>query len=170
VNRHAALGTFNGGINVEGSRAAEWFRCTKPNKLFDRSGISSPLIENLNDFAGVSRPVNRGVRLPPCRTRHGLIMNERRKKRAEKILAGGRKRYVLVQGGLVWGLFVATGTAGWKALDNSGYSLTEIDWARFLFDWLIGIPIYFVAGCLFGLLMWEFFAGPREEAEKENQK
>jgi hypothetical protein len=97
-------------------------------------------------------------------------MNERRKKRAEKILAGGRKRYVLLQGGLGWGMFVATGTAMWEALDKSGYSLTRIDWAGFLFGWLIGVPIYFAGGCLFGLFMWEFMVSMREVAEKEKQK
>ena len=97
------------------------------------------------------------------------MMNERRKKRAEKILAGGRKRYVLLQGGLGWGLFVATGASVWKALDKSGYSLSKIDWTHFLFDWVVAIPLYFVAGCLWGLLMWEFFAGMREDVEKENQ-
>jgi len=97
-------------------------------------------------------------------------MNEKRKKRAEKILAGGRKRYVLMQGGLGWGLFVATGTSVWKAWDKSSYSLSKINWADFLLDWLIGAPIFFVGGCLFGLFMWEFIMVMREDAEKENQK
>jgi hypothetical protein len=42
-------------------------RRTKPNKRLDRSGISLPVIENLNQFAVASRPVNRSVRLAEYR-------------------------------------------------------------------------------------------------------
>ena len=97
-------------------------------------------------------------------------MDERRKERAEKFLAGGRWRYVVLHGGLGWGLFVATGMAVWKALEKSDYSLANIGWASFLFDWLAGIPIYFLAGCLWGLLMWEFFVAMHKGKEEENQK
>ncbi len=94
-------------------------------------------------------------------------MNEQKKRRAEKILADGWKRYVLLHGGLGWGLFVATVTAVGKAVDRSGYNLANIEWARFLLDWLTGIPIFFIAGCLWGLLMWSLMFGSKEAAEKQ---
>jgi hypothetical protein len=63
LNRHAALGALNDKIKVAGRWRAEWFRPTKPNKRFDRSGMSLAFIENLNASLNASRPVNRGVSL-----------------------------------------------------------------------------------------------------------
>jgi hypothetical protein len=48
LNRHAALAALNDKIHLEGSRVAEWLRRTKPNKRFDRSGMSLPFIVNSN--------------------------------------------------------------------------------------------------------------------------
>jgi hypothetical protein len=47
LNRHAALVALNDRIKVEGSGKAERSRRTKPNKRFDRSGMSLAFIVNL---------------------------------------------------------------------------------------------------------------------------
>ncbi len=97
-------------------------------------------------------------------------MNEKRKKRYEKILAGGRKRYVLIQGGLGWGLPVAIISSVWDALDKSGYTLAKIDWLDSLLRWLFSLPFLFAGGCLFGLFMYDYMIGMREDAERAKQK
>ena len=96
-------------------------------------------------------------------------MSERRKRHVEKMLAGGRKRYVLLQGGLKWGLFVATVTTAWKGLHDSGYSIANIDWSGLGVTWLVSVPLYFVGGCVWGHCMWEFFAGMREDLRDSEQ-
>jgi hypothetical protein len=51
MNRHAALGASNGGINIEGSGKADWLRCTKPNNSFNRSGVSLDVIRKIECFS-----------------------------------------------------------------------------------------------------------------------
>jgi hypothetical protein len=47
LNRHAAVCALNGKINHASLGEAEWLRCTKPNKPFDRSANSGAFIGQL---------------------------------------------------------------------------------------------------------------------------
>ena len=48
LNRHAAAGTLDDRINLEGSGVAEWLRCTKSNNSLNPTGVSMPFIVNLS--------------------------------------------------------------------------------------------------------------------------
>ena len=80
---------------------------------------------------------------------------------AETARGGKRRRYVLLNG--VWAvIFLNSLTSITTELADSGWSWRDVDAGHLLLRWLIGLPIYFVGGVLFGFLWWEFGAGARE--------
>jgi len=82
------------------------------------------------------------------------VLSPKQIARLEKIRAKGRKHYILYTGILGWGMSVFLFTTGWHLYDKWGWHVpTRGD---LYLSILIGLPIWSVAGYMWGAFMWSY--------------
>ena len=83
-------------------------------------------------------------------------MTPRQREHNQRTLARGKRHFILVTGGVGWGLTVAAGTVLWQSLEQNQYSLSKIYLFPLLLRLAFSFPFFFAGGCLWGWCMWKF--------------